>query len=101
MPVLEGYGVDVVVILTRYGAPIESNTYEHFRQRSPAFEIDPIPCVAYINIVRTVDGHELRLVILEKQFDNSEEFQRQLLSTLTEIREDIATLKDRSKVPKP
>ena len=53
--------------------------------------------VAYMNIVRTVDGHELRLVILEKQFDNSEEFQRQLLSTLTEIREDIATLKERSK----
>ncbi len=55
--------------------------------------------VAYMNIVRTVDGHELRLVTVEKQLDNSEAFQRQLLTTLTAIREDIATLKERSRAP--
>jgi len=55
--------------------------------------------VAYMNIVRTVDSHELRLATVEKQVDNTEAFQRQLLSTLSAIREDIATLKERSKKP--
>lgn len=55
--------------------------------------------VAYMNIVRTVDEHELRLATVEKQVDTSEAFQRQLLTTLTAIREDIATLKERSKKP--
>lgn len=57
--------------------------------------------VAYMNIVRTVDEHELRIATVEKQVDTTEAFQRQLLSTLTQIREDIATLKERSKVTPP
>ncbi|MGB3899416.1 MAG: hypothetical protein WA973_12755 [Mesorhizobium sp.] len=55
--------------------------------------------IAYMNIVRTMDEHELRLTTVEKQVDNSEAFQRQLLATLGLIREDIATLKERSKKP--
>lgn len=55
--------------------------------------------VAYMNIVRTMDEHELRLTTVEKQVDSSEAFQRQLLATLSLIREDIATLKERSKKP--
>ena len=57
--------------------------------------------VAYMNIVRTVDEHELRLSTVEKQVDTTEAFQRQLLTTLSQIREDIATLKERSKVQRP
>ncbi len=54
--------------------------------------------VAYMNIVRTVDSHELRLEAIEKQVGSSASFQNQVLMTLTTIREDIATLKERSKV---
>lgn len=54
-----------------------------------------------MNIARTVDGHELRLATVEKQVDDTEAFQRPLLTTLTAVREDIATLKERSKVQKP
>lgn len=53
--------------------------------------------LAYVNIVRAVDDHEGRLKAVEKQIDGSDLFQRQLLDTLTTIREDIATLKERSR----
>lgn len=53
--------------------------------------------VAYMNIVRTVDNHELRIEAVEKQLDTTTAFQSQVLSTLSTIREDIATLKERSR----
>ncbi len=55
--------------------------------------------LAYVNIVRAVDDHEGRLKTVEKQIDGSDLFQRQVLDTLTTIREDIATLKERSRGP--
>lgn len=57
--------------------------------------------IAYMNIVRTVDSHELRIEAVEKQVSNSTAFQRQVLDTLTNIREDIATLKERSRDTQP
>lgn len=53
--------------------------------------------LAYMNIVRTVDNHELRIEVIEKQVNSSASFQSQVLSTLSTIREDIATLKERSR----
>lgn len=55
--------------------------------------------LANVNIVRAVDDHEGRLKTVEKQIDGSNLFQRQVLDTLATIREDIATLKERSRVP--
>ncbi len=55
--------------------------------------------LAYVNIVRAVDDHEGRLKTVEKQIDGSDLFRRQVLDTLTTIREDIATLKERSRAP--
>lgn len=52
--------------------------------------------VAYMNIVRTVDSRELRLRAIEKQVGPLASFQNQVLVTLTTIREDIATPKERS-----
>lgn len=57
--------------------------------------------VAYMNILRTVDSHELRITAVEKQVSSSTLFQRQVLATLTTIREDIATLKERSRDTQP
>jgi hypothetical protein len=53
--------------------------------------------VAYMTIVREVDNHELRIKTIEKQIDSTSTFQSQVLSTLGTIREDIATLKERSR----
>lgn len=57
--------------------------------------------VAYMNLVRTMDEHELRITSVEKQIEGADAFQRRVLDTLTIIREDIATLKERSKVSPP
>jgi hypothetical protein len=53
--------------------------------------------VAYSTLVREVDNHELRIKTIEKQIDTTSTFQSQVLSTLGTIREDIATLKERSR----
>jgi len=53
--------------------------------------------VAYMTVVREVDNHELRITTIEKQVDTSTSFQRQVLDKLSNIREDIATLKERSR----
>lgn len=52
---------------------------------------------AYFGIVRDVDRHETRILAIEKQTEGSALFQKQVLDTLTNIREDIATLKERSR----
>ena len=56
--------------------------------------------VAYMTVVREVDNHELRITTIEKQVDTSTSFQRQVLDKLSNIREDIATLKERSRSDK-
>lgn len=52
---------------------------------------------AYFGIVRDVDRHEQRIETIEKQTEGANAFQRQVIDTLSIIREDIATLKERSK----
>jgi hypothetical protein len=53
--------------------------------------------IAYTNIVRSIDNHELRIEEIEKSSDRDAMVQQQILNTLTTIREDIATLKARQK----
>ena len=57
--------------------------------------------IAYMNIIRAVDDHEIRLKAVEKQAEGTTVFQNQVLETLTKIREDIATLKERSRQASP
>lgn len=49
--------------------------------------------LAYTDLVRSIDNHELRIQAMEDQRDENEIVQRQILDTLTTIREDIASLK--------
>lgn len=55
--------------------------------------------IAYVNIVRSVDNHELRIAAMEKKSDRDLIIQQQILDALSTIREDIATLKAQSRLP--
>lgn len=48
---------------------------------------------AYADLVRAIDQHELRIGNLEVQQKQDNDLQRQILETLTKIREDIAAMK--------
>lgn len=49
--------------------------------------------LAYTNVLRAMDNHEVRIEALERSNDRDTILQQQILNTLTTIREDIATLK--------
>ncbi|WP_127524670.1 hypothetical protein [Mesorhizobium sp. Z1-4] len=49
--------------------------------------------LAYSDLLRSIDRHEIRIGTIERQTDSNADIQRQILQTLTTIREDIATLK--------
>lgn len=49
--------------------------------------------LAYTSVQVRLQDHETRLTTVERDGARDAEFQRQILQTLTTIREDIATLK--------
>jgi hypothetical protein len=49
--------------------------------------------LAYTNIVRAIDNHEVRIGTIEARQGRDAVVQERILDTLTTIREDIATLK--------
>ena len=51
---------------------------------------------AYSDLKSTDEQHATRIVAVERQIDMSAGAQRQILETLATIREDIATLKERT-----
>lgn len=56
--------------------------------------------LAYTNLARSLENHEVRIETIEKDETQDDFVQRQILETLTTIREDLAALKARSGAPK-
>lgn len=52
---------------------------------------------AYVSLRTTDENHDGRLKAVEQRLDRDSSVQQQILNTLATIREDIATLKERTK----